>query len=457
MHDIPHPLFSGIVCRMCAEQDPHPLLDFGPQPIAHRILESPAAPEERFPLSVHICPACGLVQNLQPIDPAILYRQYNYCFSSWKPQPHAAEEVVLLKEHLGGGAIFEVGCNDGMFLEKLHQAGFAPVVGVEPNPVAGETARAKGFTVYSSILTEAVCRDAVHRHGRFKAVVIREVLEHIEDLHHAFLLMESMLDEDGVLLIEVPDIGMAMPHGDCSVLWEEHVNFFTRPVLRRLLGMRGFAPIIWRHYDLFSGGVMMVLADRGVLAEEENSAGPTLEQGLAYANQVHQYAERLSWTLRRWREAGGSVVMYGVGARACTVVNALELGRYIDLSVDDQIERQGKFMPGSRLPIHDPRALTILTSPLLVLLAVNSENETRVKERIAALRKDAETLSLCSPTDIRGELASLTTRLESVLQEADATRGEWSAVAARAARHPLSRLRFPHFLADTSAKRIKSA
>ncbi|MBF0296337.1 MAG: methyltransferase domain-containing protein, partial [Magnetococcales bacterium] len=414
-------------------------------------------PEERFPLSVHICPSCGLVQNLQPIDPAILYRQYNYCFSSWKPQPHAAEEVVLLKEHLGGGAIFEVGCNDGMFLEKLRQAGFGPVVGVEPNPVAGESARAKGFTVYSSILTEAVCRDAVHRHGRFKAVVIREVLEHIEDLHHAFQLMESMLTEDGVLLVEVPDIGMAMPHGDCSVLWEEHVNFFTRPVLRRLLGMRGFAPLIWRHYDLFSGGVMMVLANRGVPTADESSAGPTLEQGMAYASQVHQYAERLSWTLRRWRDAGGAVALYGVGARACTVVNALELGRYIDLSVDDQRERQGKFMPGSRLPIHDPHALTVLTAPLLVLLAVNSENEFRVKERIATLRTDAQTLSLCSPTDIRAELDSLTARLESALQEADAARNELSALVSRAARHPLSRLRFPNLLGDSPRERKRSA
>ncbi|MBF0127480.1 MAG: methyltransferase domain-containing protein [Magnetococcales bacterium] len=400
------------VCRICRERNPQPLLNFGPQPIAHRILEQPVTSEERFPLSVHLCPTCGLVQNLSPIDSEILYRNYNYCFSSWKPQPHVVEEIALLREQVGQGAVFEIGCNDGMFLEQLRHAGFAPVVGVEPNGVASGTARDKGFTVHTSMLTAQVCEQALRQHGPFKAVVIRQVLEHLADIHHAFDRMESLLDKDGLLLIEVPDFDIAMEQGDCSVLWEEHVNFFTEPVLQRLLGMRGFAPVTWRKYDFFSGGVLMVLARRMEKPVDWLATGPTLDQGLAFADKVNRYSRYLLGVLRRWRDAGGSVALYGVGARACTVVNALELGPYIDLSVDDQTERQEKYMPGSRLPIRAPQAMTGLNGPLLVLLAVNSENEARVKHKMSHLLGTVETLSLCSPTDIFGELDTLVGRME---------------------------------------------
>ncbi|MBF0191248.1 MAG: methyltransferase domain-containing protein [Magnetococcales bacterium] len=403
---------SHTVCRICQGTTLEPLLDFGSQPIAHRLLNNPDDPEECFRLSVDLCPACGLIQNRRPIDPEILYRDYNYCLSSWKAQPHILDEIALIREHGRGGSVFEVGCNDGLFLAQLSQAGFAPVTGVEPNTVAGAMAREKGFAIYSSMLTTQVCQEAVREYGMFHVVVIRQVLEHLPDLHHAFDRMESLLAEDGLLLIEIPDFDRGLDQGDCSVLWEEHVNFFTEPVIHRLLTMRGFEPLAWRRYD-FSGGALTVLARRGrSLPVSDLRAGPSLERGLAFAEQVRRYGHELRMTLERWRGAGGRVVLYGTGGRACTVVNGLELGAFIDMSVDDQRERQNKFMPGSRLPIREPQAMTGLEKALLVLLAVNCENEAQVMSKVTALCGEVQFLSLFSPNDIQGDLDRLARRMD---------------------------------------------
>lgn len=94
--------------------------------------------------------------------------------------------------------------------------------------------------------------------------------------------------------------------------------------------------------------------------------------------------------------------MYGVGCRACTFTNAFGLGSLIDTSVDDQVERQGLFMPGSRIPIGPPQTLNGSTAPLVCLLAVNNENEAKVTERLREIvdGRQATIISVFAPADI---------------------------------------------------------
>lgn len=396
-----------VSCRLCGGSRLTVVLDAGDQPIAHRLLESPNDPEIVHRLALHHCAACGLIQICAPIDPAMLYLDYNYCFSSWKPQPHMLDEIEMTLAHTRPRFAFEVGCNDGTFLDVLRQNGVSTLAGVEPNRFAGGKGERKGLRIYPGMLSDSVCRQAVAECGRFDLVVARQVLEHIADIEGFFRCIDELASVDGFLLLETPDVEAGVTMGDCSVVWEEHVNYFTEPVIRFGLRRFGYEPVALRRYN-FSGGALAILARRARRVGGRPGGSPLGTVAGTFKQKVDGYGDLLRRKLGEWRERGGGVVLYGVGCRACTVTNALGLGKYLDFAVDDRIERQGKYLPGARLPIRSPETLRDGPRPLLCLLAVNQENEARVKSRLNALIPgEGRSVSLCSPADIWGELEAL--------------------------------------------------
>ena len=247
--------------------------------------------------------------------------------------------------------------------------------------------------------------------GRFKAVVARQVLEHLQDIGGFFDCVDVLLDDDGYLFIDLPDFGTALAMGDVSMLWEEHVSYFTPEVITAMLAHYGYEPEEERRYN-FSGGTVAVLAKRtgkhGNGEEFARSAAALMKDTRSYRGKTDEYGKALREGLSQVREAGFCIVIYGVGCRACTLVNGLSLGPYIDFAVDDQEERQGKFMPGCSLEIRPSEVLTKEPRPTLCLLAVNNENDAKVTARVDTLLGNLATvLTLHSPADIHQELKKL--------------------------------------------------
>jgi SAM-dependent methyltransferase len=394
-------------CRVCRSAVVAPLLDFGQMPIAHRLLERADAAEETFPFALSICRRCGLMQIADPIDAETLYRGFNYNFSSWKPEPHRADELALILEHAAPSSVAEIGTNEGLFLSELRDAGVKTVAGLEPNPVSGRIARERGLAIYEGMADVATAQQMVADHGRFDAVVSRQVLEHVPGVKTFFETARDLVKDDGYLFIDCPDMEPAGVLGDCSVLWEEHVTYYTRPTLEALLRANGFEPLAVRTYD-FSGGALAILSRRSATSAPADLVYPA---GVAaterFALRFADYATRLSAALLHAREHGIPAAIYGAGSRACTLTNALRM-RELGWSIDDQRERHGKFLPGTRLEIRPSSSLDDGVGPLIVLLAVNNENEARVRANIAErTTRSVHAISVCGPADIWSELERL--------------------------------------------------
>jgi len=374
-------------------------------PIAHRLLRTRDEPEERFPFEVLACGHCGLPQIVKPIDPDILYRQFNYNFSSWKPEPHQPDELDTIGKFTKHEKVFEIGCNDGLFLTKLRERGAKVLIGVEPNPVSGKIAGERGIKVYPDMIRPALCRDAVANAGKFDLVIARQVLEHLVDFENFFECVKLALSDDGLLFIDVPDFAPGSTVGDVSVLWEEHVSYFTEPTLLALLARHGFEPVSVKKYN-FSGGSLAVAARRA----KQDVAPPSAPAGVGerFGQRAREYGARLRPILTRARANGAEIVIYGAGCRACTFTNAHELADLVEVSVDDQKERQGLFLPGTGIPIRAPEDLAAKSNPLVCLLAVNQENEANVSARLReTLKRPLHVVSIFAPSDIWSELDRL--------------------------------------------------
>jgi SAM-dependent methyltransferase len=394
-------------CRLCHADRLRPVIDLGAMPIAHRMLREHDESEERFPFAVTVCEACGLPQIAEPIDPDILYRDFNFNFSSWKVEPHEPDELDTIHSFHKPAKVFEIGCNDGRFMDELRKRGAKVLFGVEPNSVSSEIARKRGIEVHHDMVSPAITQGAVAKHGKFDLVVSRQVLEHIGDFENFFACVDIALADDGYLFLAVPDFAPGRAAGDVSVLWEEHVNYFTEETLLALLARKGFEPLSVKKYN-FSGGSLAVTARRSKLKSPSFDGRASADAAEQFGKRARDYGRRLVPALSRLRDKGTQIVMYGAGCRACTFANTFELGGLIDFAIDDQKERQGLFMPGSRIVIRSPDELKKPSSPLVCLLAVNNENEAEVSAKLKdMLERPLTIVSIFAPADIWRELDRL--------------------------------------------------
>lgn len=390
------------VCRLCGGTHFEALIDFGMMPIAHRMPTDPHAPEEMFPFAAHYCTTCGLPQLIKPISAKILYSGYNFNFSSWKPEPHLADELDLLMSIDGLDSVLEIGCNDGRFLAGLAERGVARTIGLEMNPVPAAVARQRGLTVFEGPVSAALATQAVAQSGKVKLMMARQVFEHLHGYDDFFAAADAALESDGWLFLDVPDFEPALIAGDCSVFWEEHVSYFTQSTLSRVLRRYGFEPVTWRRYN-FSGGTLAVLARRtsAATADKFEEISPLLN---TYNQRVGVYRQALRTLLAGAQAQSRATVLYGVGCRACTLVNGLGLGDLLDHVVDDQVERHGRLMPGIKKPVQ-PSDILVDLQGAVVVMAVNNENDDKVRGRITALQpRIGSVLSSAAPAAIDQEL-----------------------------------------------------
>ena len=396
-------------CRLCHGSDLVEIFDAGAVPVFHRLLLSRDAEEEAFPFRLSLCRGCGLVQVCEPVDPELLYRRYNYNFSSWKAEPHRPDEIDTVLAHIRPRQVFEIGCNEGLFMHELRERSPLSGVGIEPNPVSGDIARKRGFTVISEMISPDVCKRVIAEHGKFDLVVSRQVVEHIHDLDSYFDCIKMVLAPDGMIFLDTPDSEPAIRVGDATVLREEHCSYFTESVFTGLLRRHGFEPFAIRKHN-FSGGTLAMMARRreATGAGQAGSANPIVDLAVGYGARIAEYGAKAKVVLSRMRSLGMPVVLYGVGARGIAALNMLHLREAFDFAIDDEPRRQGRFTPGARLPIRGPSGLAEGSGAILCMLAVNNENEEKVKRRLVGIvPRRIHFASLCAPSDIWRDLAAL--------------------------------------------------
>lgn len=388
------------LCGLCKNQNLEQVIDVGETPIAHEFSATidEALKRKKYPMRLWVCQSCGMGQLADVIEPSILYSDYNFCFSTWKKQPHIEDECLKLAKYLPSGTIVEVGCNDGLFLSNLIQYGDYQCIGIEPNIVSSSTAKEKGFEVINKFFDDAVNDELLGR--KVDALFARQVMEHIPNVENFLSSVNQLLEIGGFIGIEVPNTEIALRTGDISCLWEEHVNYFTPNSLKIALEGMGFKVVEHCSYQ-FSGEAIFMLA---VKESDEQTFKLSSVQDISlyrnYAKKVVHYRELLKAKLIELKAEGYEVALYGSGCRSSMILHGLLLSEYIDLIIDDQLEKQGLYMSASHIPIQSLSELE-QHKKYIFILSVNHENDDIVSSRIKARSfDDAKMISAHSPVNI---------------------------------------------------------
>ena len=372
---------SSMICRSC-EASLEFLLDFGDQPIVNNLQTKPGS-VPKFSIKVGGCTHCGLVQILNPIDPSEFYTNYANS-SSVKREPHLDKLINSLETQLPRDAkIIDIGCNDGKFLSRLRESGFTNLCGLEPTKNMSKVATDAGFRVFNSYLNKKKSEEIITKTGKFDCLVLRQVLEHIDNLSDFGSALRNLLKPNGLLVIEVPD-AQAHFDGPDFALWEEHVNDFNLESLRQFLAQHGFS--IEDNYDSKFNGVCLTAFSR--LTETETvkiaPAQHTVDSFRVWAKRFDPFRDAVKKELQVLANNDAPIALFGVGRRSSFFLNVTNINDKISFAIDDDPAKQGKYLPGTSILIRSREdGFKLLKENSLVLLGVNGENENKLLDEIA--------------------------------------------------------------------------
>ncbi len=386
-------------CRACGGALGATFCDLGIQPVANSYIppEHAGAPEPRFRLCCVVCRDCRLVQLDTVVDAEGIFSDYAYFSSasaSWLE--HAARFARDMTARLGLGAesfVVEVASNDGYLLRNFVAAGI-PCLGVEPAANVAEVARANGVPTETRFFGEAYARELVASRGHADLIAANNVLAHVPAVNDFVAGLATLAGARGVVSIEAPHLARMVDGVQFDTIYHEHYAYWSLLAMDSLLMRHGL-----RVFDVerlaTHGGSLRVLACAADRGESEGLRAVREEEaarGLAGDAFYRGFEDRVRATLqgfRAWLAAskGRRIGAYGAAAKGNTFLNAAGVTAADILAVADRSPaKQGRLLPGSRIPVVTPEALLAMPLDDILVLPWNIGAEIAAQLRAGGFR-----------------------------------------------------------------------
>lgn len=388
-------------CRFCAAPLERTFVDLGEMPLANAypITIEDTRREARYPLHARVCDQCLLVQVGEVVTPAELFSNYAYFSSfstSWVEHARCFAESSIKDLALGPDSlVVEVASNDGYLLRHFRAAG-VPVLGIDPAANVAKAAIAAGIDTEVAFFGIDKAEDLKKREMQADLLVANNVFAHVPDLNDFTAGLARAIKPGGVLSIEVPHLLNLIERVEFDTIYHEHYSYFSLLAAERVLEAHGLAVFdveelathggSLRIWAVLSNVVRPESARLAAVREKEAVAGladPDVYAGLQVG------AERCRRSLREFltsaKEAGKSVAAYGAAAKGNTLLNYCGVSPGdIAYVADRSPHKQGRFLPGSHIPIQHPDRVVETHPDYLLILAWNLRDE--VCEQMATIR-----------------------------------------------------------------------
>lgn len=386
-------------CRACGGALGATFCDLGVQPVANSYIppEHADAPEPRFPLRCVVCRGCRLVQLDTVVDAEGIFRDYAYFSSasaSWLDHAARFARDMAARFDLDARSfVVEVASNDGYLLRNFVAAGI-PCLGVEPAANVAEVARADGVPTETCFFGEAYARDLVARRGHAGLIAANNVLAHVPAVNDFVAGLSVLAGPRGVVSIEAPHLVRMVDGVQFDTIYHEHYAYWSLLAMDHLLMRHGL-----RVFDVerlpTHGGSLRVLAsamDRGESDMLRAVRAEEAERGLAGDAFYQGFEDRVRATLdgfRTWLadSKGRRIGAYGAAAKGNTFLNAAGVTAAAIVAVADRSPaKQGRLLPGSRIPVVTPEALLAMPLDDILVLPWNLGAEIAGQLRAGGFR-----------------------------------------------------------------------
>jgi 2-polyprenyl-3-methyl-5-hydroxy-6-metoxy-1,4-benzoquinol methylase len=380
-------------CRFCGRDLTHTFIDLGMSPLCESYISSDQLNEmERFyPLHVYVCDNCFLVQLLEYVSPDKIFSDYAYFSSysdSWLKHAQTYVEMAITRFGMNSKSqVVEIASNDGYLLQYFIQRGI-PVLGVEPAANVAAVAERKGVPSVVKFFGEKSARELAIEGKQADLLLGNNVLAHVPDINDFVAGLKVLLKSAGVITMEFPHLMRLMDENQFDTIYHEHFSYLSFTTVEKIfLGHAlkifdveeipthgGSLRIYARHYEDVSKPVEESVFQ---LRNDEEKAGLTcLRSYFSFAEKVKEIKRKFLDFLIQAKRQGSSIVGYGAPGKGNTLLNYCGIRTdFLDYVVDRSPHKQGKFLPGTHIPIHDPSRIKETKPDYLVILPWNIKTE----------------------------------------------------------------------------------
>jgi SAM-dependent methyltransferase len=380
-------------CRFCRAALSESFADLGMSPLSNAYLTADqlGAMERFYPLHAWVCNSCFLVQLEEFESPQSIFGDYAYFSSysdSWLAHCDAYSRMAIERFRLGRSSqVVEVASNDGYLLQYFRNAGI-PVLGIEPAANVAEAARAKRIPTEVCFLGADTARALAARGVSADLLVGNNVFAHVPNLNDFAEGLLTLLAAQGVLTLEFPHLLRLMQENQFDTIYHEHFSYFSLRTARAVLAEHGLAVFDVEELPTHGGSLRvyacraeaaakrMTLAPDRLIAREEAAGLHALTAYSRFAEQVRATKRALLRFLLEAREQGKQVVGYGAPAKGNTLLNYCGIrSDLLDYTVDRSPHKQGKFLPGTHIPIFPPERILETRPDYVLILPWNLQQE----------------------------------------------------------------------------------
>ena len=380
-------------CRSCFQAPLLPFLDLGRAPHSNGYLSSQqlSACEKKYPLKLYVCQTCWLAQTSEKIDERELftpdYAYFSSTSSSWLS--HAKSYVEMITTHLSlnsSSFVLEVASNDGYLLQYFVERGI-PCLGIEPTTCTANAARQKGVPTKEAFFTQKLARELASEGKKADLILGNNVLAHVPDLHDFVGALALCLKENGTITLEFPHLLCLLSAVQFDTVYHEHYSYFSLYTVQRLLAEHGLKLYRIEQLTTHGGSLRLFATHQSSSRVVEPSVDEMIacEKGWglqepsvyqAFQSKCDAIRDDLIAFLEQMRKEGKRVGAYGAAAKGNTILNYAEIGPdLLPYVCDAAPSKQGKFLPGSHIPILPPNEIAKRRPDFLVILPWNLADE----------------------------------------------------------------------------------
>ena len=375
------------ICRGCQSNNLIDVLDLGSHPLPAEYGARPEDELETFPLQLKLCRDCGLGQIGEYVFPErIFHETYPYlssASSTWVQ--HAANYASEMAQKLSlnnDSLVIELASNDGYLLQQFLEKNI-PVLGIEPTANTANIAKAKDIPTIVEFFGTSLAEELIHKYGKPDLIVAKNVYAHVPDLDDFTQGLSKLCGENTVITIENPSFLKLLSNNLFDTIYHEHYSYLSAHAVSKLASRHGMNLF---HVDTLAthgGSIRYWLGkSQNIHKSVSDKLHEELQIGLFEPEFLQSFACRASQSIsefRAWLEARKAsqdvVVAYGAAHKGNTFLNSVGVAsKYIQYVVDASFEKQGKFLPGSQIPVLPPSQLAKSDPTDVVILPCNMED-----------------------------------------------------------------------------------